>query len=287
MSNVRIQGNASGTGTITLQAPNTNTDRTINLPDVDGNLGLTTGVTSITIQNEGSALTTAGEVLNFVGSGVTASGTGTTKTISIAAGGGVTVQEEGSSLSTVADTLNFVGSNVTASGTGTTKTITISGGSGGGITMAESWRLTADHEQATNIVQEYVTSNWEVSDSTGYGSLGTGLTESSGVFSFPSTGIYFIHVQGEVTDNGGSWTYAEFSLQVTTNNSTYTAVNFLDSRGSRYEHFHNGMSSMIDVTDTSNVKFKFGLKMRYAGGRLHGDTDKTRTGFTVIRLGDT
>jgi len=54
VSNVRIQGNASGTGTITLQAPNTNTDRTINLPDLSGNLGLTSAGTSITVQDEGS-----------------------------------------------------------------------------------------------------------------------------------------------------------------------------------------------------------------------------------------
>ena len=36
MSNVRIQGNSSGTGTLTFQAPNTNTDRTLNIPDNAG-----------------------------------------------------------------------------------------------------------------------------------------------------------------------------------------------------------------------------------------------------------
>jgi len=82
---------------------------------------------ALTIQDEGSSLTTSGSTLNFVGAGVVASGTGATKTITIAGGGaGVTVQDEGSSLSTLGTTLNFVGSNVVASGTGTTKTITIS-----------------------------------------------------------------------------------------------------------------------------------------------------------------
>ena len=33
MAKVKIQGHASGTGIITLTAPNTNTDRTITLPD--------------------------------------------------------------------------------------------------------------------------------------------------------------------------------------------------------------------------------------------------------------
>jgi len=36
MSNAALKGNTSGTGTVTLQSPNTNTDRTITLPDADG-----------------------------------------------------------------------------------------------------------------------------------------------------------------------------------------------------------------------------------------------------------
>jgi len=40
MAKIKIQGNASGTGVITLEAPNTNTDRTITLPDGDISLGV-------------------------------------------------------------------------------------------------------------------------------------------------------------------------------------------------------------------------------------------------------
>ena len=36
MSNAVLKGNASGTGTVTLETPNTNTDRTISLPDATG-----------------------------------------------------------------------------------------------------------------------------------------------------------------------------------------------------------------------------------------------------------
>jgi len=38
MSKVKIQGNASGTGVLTITAPNTSTDRTITLPDTTGTL---------------------------------------------------------------------------------------------------------------------------------------------------------------------------------------------------------------------------------------------------------
>ena len=36
MSKISIEGNASGTGTLTIAAPNTNTNRTLNLPDAAG-----------------------------------------------------------------------------------------------------------------------------------------------------------------------------------------------------------------------------------------------------------
>ncbi len=92
-----------------------------------GTLVSTGGGSSLTVQEEGSSLTTAATTLNCVGDGVTASGTGATKTITIS-GNALTVQDEGSSLSTAATTLNFVGSGVEVTGDGATKTVTISGG---------------------------------------------------------------------------------------------------------------------------------------------------------------
>ena len=46
------------------------------------------GAAQLTVQEEGSSLSTAASTLNFVGSGVTASGSGATKTITIPGGGG-------------------------------------------------------------------------------------------------------------------------------------------------------------------------------------------------------
>lgn len=47
MSKVAIQGNASGTGVFTIASPNSNTDRTLTLPDSAGTMMLTdTGVTT-------------------------------------------------------------------------------------------------------------------------------------------------------------------------------------------------------------------------------------------------
>ena len=44
MAKVKIQGHASGTGILTVTAPNTSTDRTITLPDATGTLATTADV---------------------------------------------------------------------------------------------------------------------------------------------------------------------------------------------------------------------------------------------------
>ena len=86
---------------------------------------------SVTVQDEGTPLTGDAETFNFTGAGVTASGTGVTKTIEIPGGAAnITVQDEGNPLTTPAQIFNFVGAGVTASGTGNNKTINIPGGVG-------------------------------------------------------------------------------------------------------------------------------------------------------------
>jgi len=67
MSKVKIQGNASGTGVVTLTAPNTNTDRTITLPDEDITLG--GGVDGIVSTANATAITI--DANENVGIGVT------------------------------------------------------------------------------------------------------------------------------------------------------------------------------------------------------------------------
>ena len=80
------------------------------------------GGSSITIQDEGSSLSTAATTINFVGDGVTASGTGATKTITISGGGGSSLGDLtaiGSTLSSPSNadlTLTSSGGNVVIEG---------------------------------------------------------------------------------------------------------------------------------------------------------------------------
>ena len=66
MSNLTVKGNASGTGTVILEAPNTNSNRTITLPDATATLATTADV--------GTGLTLLGTLATTSGSSVTLSG---------------------------------------------------------------------------------------------------------------------------------------------------------------------------------------------------------------------
>ena len=179
-----------------------------------------------------------------------------------------------------ADTDEFLVSDA-----GTLKRIDYSLIKGGGITMADAFRLSADANSGSNAD---VTSNWERVDDTSFGGIGTGLTESSGIFSFPSTGIYLIIWQA-VFYVDGSDINCEYILETTTDNSSYTEDGYAQAgNGSGSGAFQTSTSSNIfDVTNTSTHKFKFHTGSFGGSTVLKGDTNTTQTGFSVVRLGDT
>ncbi len=68
MSLVKVSGNASGTGTLTIAAPNTNTDRTLTLPDATGTIALTSNfvqIQPISASVAASALTISASALSL------------------------------------------------------------------------------------------------------------------------------------------------------------------------------------------------------------------------------
>ena len=72
MSKIALSGNASGTGTLTIAAPNSNSDRTLNLPDAAGTLA-TAESTLAQFNASGSAPVYACRAwVNFNGTGTVA-----------------------------------------------------------------------------------------------------------------------------------------------------------------------------------------------------------------------
>tara|TARA_X000001388_G_C2156503_1_gene94493 strand:- start:42 stop:614 length:573 start_codon:yes stop_codon:yes gene_type:complete len=156
-------------------------------------------------------------------------------------------------------------------------------GAGGGITMADQWRITAT--QSGNA--EPITANLERVDTAGQGYLGTGMSVSSGIWTFPTTGIYYVEWKISVDNVGAEDGRIDFDIMVTTNNSSYSEV----ARGFTHSSVNDARSaasvcSLIDVTDTSQVKVRFDLRQNDANN-VSGATGNNQTHFTFIRLGDT
>jgi len=206
MSKVAIKGNASGTGTFTVEAPNSNTDRTLTLPD-----------------EAGTVLTSGTDVANFPS------------------------------------------------------------GFANGITEADQWRISAG---LTRNSGQVVGANWERNDNN-FQLIGTGMTESSGEFTFPSTGIYLIIGQAPILASTAS-NFLGFSIELSTDSgSTYAAVadGYADGRGTN-AYSQVNISTILDVTNAST--FRVRMKAVLSSSALFdGNSTMQRTGFTFLKLGET
>ena len=163
-----------------------------------------------------------------------------------------------------------------------------------GITMAQQWRITSNYDLNVSAGETVLSSNWETADNYGFGAIGSNLTNSSGTFSFPSTGIYLISASSPMysqwPDSASSNNWGIFmSILVTTDNSSYNRAaftsGFIDSPASKYQHLY--LSYIFDVTNTSTHKFRISQEVEEATVTFMGDSNTQETGFSVIRLGDT
>ena len=179
-----------------------------------------------------------------------------------------------------ADTDEFLVSDA-----GTLKRIDYSLIKGGGITMADQFCLTSSASGSLTPIA----SNLSRVARTGQGTINGGMTESSGIFTFPSTGIYLVSFTASFQLNADS-RYIFINILATTDNSNYSSVTetptFIQQTDSATTYAQAQCSSLIDVTDTSNVKVKFHVGPHNSSVTTRGEA-VSATYMQFIRLGDT
>tara|TARA_R100001086_G_scaffold232318_1_gene153460 strand:- start:262 stop:921 length:660 start_codon:yes stop_codon:yes gene_type:complete len=194
-------------------------------------------------------------------------------------------QDSNSGISYAADTIKFSTNGVER------LSITNSGLSGdgsglsgiaAGITEADCWRMTANL-QGTSTASTITTNLTRGSDIT---YIGSGMSESSGVFTFPSTGKWLIYVQ--VTAYG-DYAYGKATIYTQVDGPSgydtraHATCNVSQNGG------YGGASSiaLVDITTTS-YGARFLQQTSSTSGRfIHGNSAHNATAFTFIRLGDT
>ena len=162
-----------------------------------------------------------------------------------------------------------------------------------GLTSVSQWRLNTNRDIPANSETVLPVSGdaWYEMNAYGYGRLGSAMTESSGVFTFPSTGIWRIEFTGYWgIGNNGSSNSLHSRIQTTTNNSSYSTaheqqVSIKSDSTYTYQGFYN--TFIFDVTDTSTHKVRFTMFTSANHAYYKANSSPTMTGALFTRLGDT
>ena len=161
-----------------------------------------------------------------------------------------------------------------------------------GLEEADGWQVTSGFSGAA----DPITSNWARNNlrSAG-GKVGTGWTQSSGVFSAPSTGLYYITFIRNYYNNANA-ANVHANIAITTHNGSnwYTVTqaygntynNGQDPSGNAHSHSTSNM--YFNVTNVSTHKVRFhATHYGSIGGSLDstGGTNTNGTHVTFIKLG--
>ena len=178
-----------------------------------------------------------------------------------------------------------VASSVTAStffGSGANLT-----GLSSGLSVADQWRINSGGTLTTDGTTQF-TANWERGDTNSHGQIGSGMSESSGIFTFPSTGVYLITAIMSFKRNSGENRFAQLQIGVTTDNNTYTTAS------SGYGSFAQAYSTntavaqfLFDVTNVSTHKVKFYAYTNRSSILFLSGSTANQNSFTFLKLGDT
>ena len=146
------------------------------------------------------------------------------------------------------------------------------------------FRLTADTSSGTSAD---ITANLERVDDATFSKIGTGMTESSGIFTFPSTGLYQVIANPQFRSNSDSNSY--LIINVSSNSgSAYDEVAYINGGNAAASNNTTSVfgSSFVNVTNASNFRVKFTTSSMGGSSFVSGNTDANYSSFVFIRLGD-
>lgn len=155
---------------------------------------------------------------------------------------------------------------------------------GGGSVHVDQWRL--DTAVAGN--HDPIASNWERNDTDGFGKIGSGMTESSGVFTFPEAGVWSVRIYMNFSVNGAADYDATMSIKSTVDNgANWLEPSKCSVNADNAWSWQSSCSTetIFDVDDvsthkvafkTSNFDFTYMNGQNYYG-QASGDTGQNRT----------
>ena len=111
-----------------------------------------------------------------------------------------------------------------------------------------------------------------------------------GVFSFPKTGFYMIlgslQFYNDTADNDWAW-FIEYSNNNFTSHSDIGMSRTSVQSSNPNNYLQNTNHYMLDVTNTTNDKFRVTLASVASGNYVYGANEKLATTLQIYRMGDT
>ena len=137
--------------------------------------------------------------------------------------------------------------------------------------MYDTYRLTADHSTIAVITA------WEKPDNSLSVTVGDSMSVSSGIFTFPRTGVYrvafFAGIDTAAADSLGS-----VELRGTTDNSNYELLTYVREGGSSDVDYGNVYGeAIVNISDTANRKVKLDAGSLSSGSVIMGHSDRNET----------
>ena len=150
-----------------------------------------------------------------------------------------------------------------------------------GITEADQFRLTAD----LTANADPISSNLERVDDATFSKIGTGMSLSSGIYTFPVTGLYLVSSNTSVSYSGSDNAIIEVYASSDSGSSFDLLVKTIS--GTSTAGVTNSMTSsnFVNVTNASTFRIKFAAAS-VTNANIQGVSGYNRTYFTFIRLGD-
>tara|TARA_A100000172_G_scaffold54720_1_gene34888 strand:- start:379 stop:1059 length:681 start_codon:yes stop_codon:yes gene_type:complete len=181
-----------------------------------------------------------------------------------------------------------------------TGTTTVASAAVATIDVADQWYLNAATSAGTNgIVGDSgeAGSTWVKYNNMFSDTMTVTTGSGGGKFTFPKTGVYQVMLSAESYHNTDDNDMG-IAFEVTTNNFSGSSVRgwmrstFNDTDGTPNAYHQTTGSTLIDVTDTANVKFRIKLTSVATNNYLYGANGTGGDGYNtthivVLRLGDT
>ena len=122
--------------------------------------------------------------------------------------------------------------------------------------------------------------------------IGTGMSQSSGVFTFPNTGKWLVKFKCNIKGNNLVEVYGRIIIELTVDGGSNWVVG---SRGNGNMHNSGGTwnyemgfaECMIDVTSTSNVKVRFATLFSNSSTKIAAWDANAETSVSFMKLGAT